>query len=93
MTQERTARKKGTETFQPQLDAFKRQMEHKLLLHVYDRGESWKEPGWNIVARLREEIREALEDGASPMEWADVANFAFFAWYRAVIDTTGEEPR
>ena len=70
------------ETFEPELSRFVDAMRYKLRKHELDRGESWKQERWDILSGLLHELVEGLKENASPYEFADVANFAFFAWYR-----------
>ena len=69
----------------PELLEFAKVMESKLRKHDTDRGESWKDPKWDIMAQLRQEIYEAAAEDSAPEEYADVANFAFFGWWRKTL--------
>lgn len=67
---------------EPEFSTFVSEMRRKLMLNTR-KGDSWRENGWDIEKRLHEEIAETHEPGARAEEWADVANFAFFAWARS----------
>jgi len=82
VVKERDALKARVAELEPEFWPFFREMTRKFRNHISDRGDSWKATGWDIVFRLKQEIAEATAEGALRDEWADVANFAFFAWYR-----------
>ena len=62
---------------------FFREMTRKFRSHIPDRGDSWKRTDWDARKALMNELVEASEEDALAEEWADVANYAFFLWWRA----------
>lgn len=72
--------------FEPRFSEFVWSMRDKLMENMKRGKKGWNSPMFTLREmhrRIQEEIREAMETGAPPEEWSDVANFAFFAWYRS----------